>query len=262
MTRIGGIALGAAMAASLAVALFVAPSFLPDTPASGVMAPVASVEDQAEIAPAEPSVEPETSEATPEAPEFDVVRIDGDGKAVVAGRAAPDEEVTLRLDGETVSVARADASGNFVSFFDVPGSDSPSILSLEVANGSGDVRRAPGQVIVTPAPAPSAAPAADVAKAEVESGSEIDLAVGSSDLAIRGSTESEPIEPEGQAEIAAAAPRLFSTGPDGLRVLPGGAQLPKEPAGLGIDAITYDASGAVQLAGRASEKANLRLYLD
>ncbi|MEM7670988.1 MAG: hypothetical protein AAF317_17995, partial [Pseudomonadota bacterium] len=65
-----------------------------------------------------------------DAPEFDVVRIDPKGQAVVAGRAEPGSEVEIVLDGKVVAREKADASGNFVSLFSVPPSDDPSALTL------------------------------------------------------------------------------------------------------------------------------------
>ena len=47
-------------------------------------------------------------------PRFDVARVDDDGEAVIAGRAAPGAKVDLLRDGETHASAVADASGMFV----------------------------------------------------------------------------------------------------------------------------------------------------
>ncbi|TPQ41010.1 peptidoglycan-binding protein LysM [Bradyrhizobium guangdongense] len=47
-------------------------------------------------------------------PRFDVARVDEDGEAVIAGRAAPGARVELLRDGERHDAATADASGLFV----------------------------------------------------------------------------------------------------------------------------------------------------
>ena len=52
--------------------------------------------------------------AARQAPRFDVVRVDRDGSAVVAGRAEPGATVTLMLDGAPVGEVAADANGQFV----------------------------------------------------------------------------------------------------------------------------------------------------
>lgn len=48
------------------------------------------------------------------APRFDVVRVEPDGSAVIAGRAEPGASVTLRVDGKPVADVEADSSGQFV----------------------------------------------------------------------------------------------------------------------------------------------------
>jgi nucleoid-associated protein YgaU len=65
------------------------------------------------VAPAVSSA-PAVQSAAPPAPAFDVVRVERDGSALVAGRAAPNAEVTLLLNGQPAGAARADDAGNFV----------------------------------------------------------------------------------------------------------------------------------------------------
>ncbi|MEM7490083.1 MAG: LysM peptidoglycan-binding domain-containing protein [Pseudomonadota bacterium] len=195
---------------------------------------------------------PETPVDMPTAPDFDVVRIDGAGAAVVAGRAAPEEDVTLRLDGQEVATVRADRDGNFVSFFDVQPSEAPRVLSLEAEDAGGAVRAAPGSIIV----APRRREAPEVETAAIDDRSTPDVTV----------EEADPPELAGESgegvEAAPAPPRLLRTGPDGLRVIADDDTPPQVRTGLDIDAISYDAQGEVQLAGRAGQGADLRIYLD
>lgn len=72
----------------------------------------------------------ETTPTDPLAPAFDVVRVDGDGQTVIAGRAAPDEQVEVLLDGKVVGEARADRSGQFVAIVFANLSDSAQRLEL------------------------------------------------------------------------------------------------------------------------------------
>ena len=62
----------------------------------------------ADLLPSAPAV---TEEA---GPRFDVARIEDDGEAVIAGRAAPGARVDLMRDGEKLDSAVADAAGQFV----------------------------------------------------------------------------------------------------------------------------------------------------
>lgn len=59
---------------------------------------------------------PAAASASPirQGPRFDVVRVEADGAAVVAGRAEPGATVTLLVDGKPVGEVAADANGQFV----------------------------------------------------------------------------------------------------------------------------------------------------
>ncbi|MCB4802598.1 LysM peptidoglycan-binding domain-containing protein [Methylobacterium brachiatum] len=55
-----------------------------------------------------------TAEPDPTAvPRFDIVRVEPNGEAVVAGRGAPDAEIEMLVDGKAVARAKADANGQF-----------------------------------------------------------------------------------------------------------------------------------------------------
>ncbi|MEM9796609.1 MAG: LysM peptidoglycan-binding domain-containing protein [Pseudomonadota bacterium] len=83
-------------------------------------------------------------------PRIDVVRVDPDGGALVAGSGPVGEQVTLRLDGAEVATAEADADGNFVSFFDLETGEKPGLLTLETASADGTIRQASDSIIVAP----------------------------------------------------------------------------------------------------------------
>ncbi|MBO4626293.1 MAG: LysM peptidoglycan-binding domain-containing protein [Alphaproteobacteria bacterium] len=55
-----------------------------------------------------------TIASTDDAPTFDIVRIAPDGNIVVAGRWAPDNNVSILLNGEIVATERTDKNGEFV----------------------------------------------------------------------------------------------------------------------------------------------------
>lgn len=257
----------------------------------------------------DPAAAPEPS-ATPEAPRFDLVRIDGKGRAVVAGHGPAESDVTLRLDGEKVGGGRADAAGNFVSLFDIGARAVPGILSIEIEDDAGTVIRGAEQIIVAPARAERGSEPADETGPEVaarsassldsagigvpaEEASPLDRAATAPDVVVSGAPQQagtsldqapdgpeiraatrRPIEPIADAPTDAAldrapptsletdAPRLFRMGPEGLRILPEGGPDAVSAQGLGLDAITYDTEGDVQLAGRGQPDETIRIYLD
>ena len=56
----------------------------------------------------------------PSLPSFDIVRIDRSGDAVIAGRAAPEAEVTVYANGTELKTARAESDGSWVMTADAP----------------------------------------------------------------------------------------------------------------------------------------------
>ncbi len=81
-------------------------------PAAAPAAPqqVASAQPAAEPAPAQPVFAP----AAPVVPTFDTVRVEKTGEAVIAGRAEPNAQVVVLLDGQQVGSTTATADGSFV----------------------------------------------------------------------------------------------------------------------------------------------------
>ncbi|SEP07250.1 Nucleoid-associated protein YgaU, contains BON and LysM domains [Methylobacterium sp. ap11] len=95
--------------------------------------------------------------ATPPAPSFDVVRVEPNGDAVIAGRAAPDATVELLVDGRPVASARADAAGRFtVTPEALPTGGSE--VTLRAVEADGREQRSPARVAVVVAPAKDARP--------------------------------------------------------------------------------------------------------
>ena len=87
---------------------------LEPTEPEAVPAPAEELSENA--APAEP-VAPEVDLP---APRFDLVRVEQDGSTLIAGKAAPDTEVVIVMDGKEFGRATADGSGAFVSFLSHP----------------------------------------------------------------------------------------------------------------------------------------------
>jgi len=70
-------------------------------------------------------------------PTFDIVRVERDGMAVIAGRAAPGSEVTLKRNGTTVMVTKADGRGEWVVVLDQPLAPGDIQLTLSARNPDG-----------------------------------------------------------------------------------------------------------------------------
>ena len=241
VTTAGEVAAVVPVAVAPVVAVEVAPTepapVLPQDVAPEVMAePAPADADMPAVAIAEP--------VAPAPPTFDVVRVEPDGSATIAGYAAPGSTVSLRVDGGEVITAPADASGNFVVLFTLPASQVPRLLSLAMITKGGATVVGPDTVAIAPtAAAVVAGPAPDVVVAD---------------------TTQAPVVAEPVVEPAApAAPAALLVTESGVEVLQSGADLPADvAANVSIDTISYAPSGDVQLGGRGQGAAFVRLYLD
>ena len=186
-------------------------------------APSAETEETAEAAPA--------VEALPEpiAPAFDVVRVEPDGSAVIAGSADGNGgAVRILLDGDEVAQSVAGSDGRFAGFLTIAPSEDARVLSLvQEINGSDVVSEE--TVIVAPVAAPVAAPVvAEAVKPEekpeettmaekvAEAAEEVTEAVESEaeetvqDVVEVAEAAVEEVKEKAQAVVTAAAPTLPS----------------------------------------------------
>jgi hypothetical protein len=79
-------------------------------------------------------------------PRFDIVRVDPQGHAVLAGRAAPESEVTVYDGGRAVGQTKADRDGNWVMLMDEPLPPGKSQLSLSAKGADGKELHSAGTV--------------------------------------------------------------------------------------------------------------------
>lgn len=99
----------------------------PETPAQ-------STESAETVAPAEEAAL--IAVAPLQAPSFDVVRVDAEGNALVAGRGAAQQPIAVLLDGVEVGRSDTDASGAFVSLFSIDPSPEARVVSLLLGRGA------------------------------------------------------------------------------------------------------------------------------
>jgi nucleoid-associated protein YgaU len=82
----------------------------------------------------EENITAETEAVIENNPAFDLVRVDEDGSAIIAGSAKPNSEVRLLVDGKELETAEADASGAFAILTTIPSGEKPLELQLEDVN--------------------------------------------------------------------------------------------------------------------------------
>ncbi|KQI69821.1 hypothetical protein AN189_04720 [Loktanella sp. 3ANDIMAR09] len=205
-------------------------------------APQVAVSDNvAPVAPAKPA----------QVTSVDTFLLGPDGVAVVAGRAKPNAEVTLMLDGVAVGQARSDASGAFAGTAEIASADQTRALTFEV-----DGAAAGGDTILVQAGTggPAAVVDVDTQTAQV---AEPAMPPVEQDPVAQETLTQETLAQDSGVQADPPAANIIVTA-DGARVAPNAAP----SAQVALDAITYDDSGEVQLAGRAPQDGNLRVYLD
>jgi nucleoid-associated protein YgaU len=162
-------------------------------------------------------------------PTLDTIRVAPDGAAVLAGRASPLQTVDILLDGTAIARVSADDSGGFVALVTVPFARVSQALTVTGYPSNDAIMSAEVYVI-----APFTAP---VVVAD---------------------------RPSGQAPLDIATPRpapaILVASAQGVQVLQSGQ--PVDVSGVALDSITYDPSGDVLIAGRASGGGAVRVYID
>lgn len=172
----------------------------------------AASEPTAEVAP-----EPETTAVA--APSFDLVRVEPDGSALVAGTGAAEALIRVLLDGAEVAESQSGTDGKFVSLMVLKPSDKPRMLSLQMLL-DGKEYLSDTDIIVAPfgaAPEVASADEAEAPQEEVtaaEDGGETELA----QLEPEQETQPEPVEEQPKPDDAPveqppAAPQPEATAP-------------------------------------------------
>ena len=184
----------------------------------------------------------------PAPPRFDIVRVNPQGGAVLAGRAAPGAEVILRSNGREIGRTRADAQGQWVFTTGPPLAPGGQEITVAFVSGSGGevVGDGPVLVVVPERVAPGGAPPGRLAQAIPSAGPA-------------------PASPAGTT-----APIVVMTAPQAAPRLLQGPGLLQDPgsvgtagrAGLGLEIVDYDAAGEIRFAGIGSGAGAVRLYID
>lgn len=196
----------------------------------------------------EPAEEADTQATVPV---FDVVRIDAEGNALVAGLADPGTLEVL-LEGEIITETPVDGSGKFAALFTVAPSDLPRVMTLRATSENDQTTLSEQSVIVEPFALPVV-----VAEAGAESADQVEETATETEA---GETEvaSETAEPAATEETETAA-RTVIADEEGIRVLPGATA----PSSVRIDTISYGSAGEVLIAGQGTTAgATARLYVN
>jgi nucleoid-associated protein YgaU len=179
-------------------------------------------------------------------PSFDVVRVNPNGDAVIAGRAAPGTKITLLDNGQAAGSAEADDRGEWVLLPDSavdPGQHKFSVRSTDTNGKALDSEKE--VIVVVPKPAediagqPVTKPSGALALEVPKDGNGPTQLLNSPGVA--SATPPAPVTAASQETPAAAAP-----------------QTPP----LSLDTIDYTQDGRAMLSGHTLPDGDLLLYLD
>lgn len=137
----------AAVAVVVVVVIALAAYFMQQKPSQAPAAPKEAVQET-------PAV------AATILPTLDVVRVTPEGEATIAGRAAPEAKVSLRVDGTEIANAPADGAGAYASLFTLPASEKVRILTVAATGKDGVEVLGKDQVVLAPTIAAKVADAA------------------------------------------------------------------------------------------------------
>lgn len=202
-------------------------------------------------------------------PVFDVVRIDPDGNALVAGNAETGRLEVL-IEGDVIAETTVNAGGEFAALFAVEPSDLPRVMTLRGTGEDGQVVLSEQSVIVEPfalpvvvaevaaeEPAVDESTVAQETSAEVADEETVAAAVSEADEAAEATAAVTNETASGTEETAEA--RTVIADEDGIRILPTAVA----PSAVRIDTISYGSAGEVLIAGqgtRADE--TVRIYVN
>jgi nucleoid-associated protein YgaU len=185
-----------------------------------------------EAAPAVTEAAPAATEAAPASvsPTFDVMRLDPNGAAVVAGQVAGGAKVSILVDGAEVATATADDTGKFVAMFDLPAAGAGRLMTMTATLSDGTTVQSESSVALAATTAPAAV-------AEVST-------------------------PEATTEAQTGTTAL-AVSEEGAKVLQTDTNVAAEvAANVTIDTIAYPTPDTVQFGGRGTAGNFIRLYLD
>lgn len=165
-------------------------------------------------------------------PVLDTFRVEPDGSSVLAGIAAPFQEVAIYVDGVEVELATADATGSFVALPQLGYSDVSRAISL-IGDPNGTPVASQETYLIGPIIAP-------VVIAETPPQTPLDI------------------------PLPQPAPAVIVASSEGVRVVQTGGDdsAPDVLSNVALDSITYDPSGEVLIAGRGAGNGFVNVYLD
>ena len=205
-------------------------------------------------------------------PRFDLVRIEDDGSALIAGLAEGTGYVILSVDGVELPEARSNlnGSGQFVIFAFLPPKLTPQALRLNLYT-DGENGLIVSDEIVFVAAAPKNENQEEVVASVSEDTAEIDPELEAlpqtEEVVASVSEDTAEIDPQPEpvmqteASAGSATTKVLLVDETGVKILQDGEETGPFVT-VSIDTISYNLQGDVSIGGRAAGRGFVRIYLD
>lgn len=235
-------------------------------------APVPSIAPGPPAASPQPVAPPQAASAAPAAgvPTFDIARIGPDGRAVIAGRAAPGAKIVLLNGGKEIARGVADARGEWVVIAQDPPLSAGQHELRVVQHIDGRAPVTSEQVVVAIVPEPPSPTMPDPKAPAPQASAQAPTAQAPTAQAPTGQA---PTAQAPAATVPSASPGTKAPKEETLVMIspPGGpATLVQPPTSAGVprsgdlamSTLDYDERGRVTVTGIAAAGAVVRVYID
>ena len=185
-------------------------------------------------------------------PEFDTVRVEPSGEAIVAGTAVPGSEVTVKLNGQVVGKSIANNEGAWVVVPEKPLQPGTGELSVDQKAPGGSEVVSSEQTVAVAVPEPKSGDQPMVALLDPQAPAKVlqtpDAPAQSAGPAVEKSAAPEQSAAVEPSAPPAEAPATVTAGPAKLKVV--------------LDSVDYNDKGDIVFSGRAGAGASVRVYVD
>ncbi|MGI9511447.1 MAG: hypothetical protein ACR2OL_00975 [Anderseniella sp.] len=196
-------------------------------------------------------VKPEQAEAKTEGASFDIVRVEEDGSAVLAGRAEPGATVRLLINQKIAGETKANDRGEWVV---IPAQAMPAgahQMQIETENAAGEVKLAEQSVALTVPDKPGTQPLIVLSETAKPSKVLQKPEIAEAEQAA-GDTAASDQAPAAESKTAALEPPATTTAPAASTT----------GRSLNVDVVDYNEAGMTTFSGRSAPQSTVRVYVD
>ncbi len=208
------------------------------------------------------TAKPEAAEAEPEGASFDIVRVEEDGSAVLAGRAAPGSTVRLLINEKVAGETQANERGEWVLIPAEPMPAGAHQMQIETENAAGEVKLAEQSVALTVPDQPGTQPL--IVLSETAKPSKVLQKPEAAEVKQAEAAQESTASENGEASTAAgqqpaADSKTAALQPPATATAPAATSTARS---LNVDVVDYNDAGLTTFSGRSAPASTVRVYVD